>query len=40
MSSTTQIEVTSTTGITVTTVGEQGIAGPNTIMERDISSIQ
>src|SRR6056300_191143 len=38
MSSTTQIEVTSTTGITVTTVGEQGIAGPNTIMERDISS--
>ena len=35
---TAQIEITSTSGITVTTVGEQGIAGPNTILGRQIAA--
>ena len=33
---TTQIEITSTTGIAVTTVGTQGLAGPSAIMARGI----
>jgi hypothetical protein len=35
---TNQIEITSTSGITVTTVGTQGLAGPSAIMARGINS--
>ncbi len=33
-----QIEITSTSGITVTTVGTQGLAGPSSIMGRAIDT--
>ena len=36
--STNTITVVDTSGITVTTVGTQGLAGPNTILNRDVSS--
>ncbi len=38
MSTTNQITITSTDGITVTTVGTQGLAGPTSIMQRGIDS--
>ncbi len=33
-----QIEITSTSGITVTTVGTQGLAGPSAIMQKGVDA--